>query len=107
MYPINPFSMQEALATFIAADRFRTGQNLVGTKNHINTTFLIPDGKKFVHELPHLTICVFYNGVRQEFLEDYLVFESGGVGTGFDAVTLFRAPYSDDSLQADYVIVGS
>jgi len=107
VYPINPFSMQEALATFIAADRFRTGQELVGVKDAVNTTFQIPAGKKFVHELPYLTVCVFYNGVRQTFLEDYLVFESGGVGTGFDTVMLSRAPYPDDSLLADYVIVGS
>lgn len=99
--------MQEALATFIAADRFRTGQDLVGVKDASNTMFFVPAGKKFVHELPYLTICVFYNGVRQTYLEDYLVFESGGFGTGFDAVTMFRPPYPDDSLQADYVVVGS
>lgn len=104
MYLVNFPSISSLFQQFIAADRFRTAQGLLGPKNSINTTFTLPSGEKFTHNLPFLTIHVYYNGVRLALLDDYTIQESGGVGSGYDTVILEFAPRSLDHLFADYII---
>lgn len=103
MYLINYLSLQTAQQLFIAVGRYRTGIGLVGTKDGVNLTFHTPGYEKFVHNLPFLTACLYVNGVRQVFLEDYVVVESYGPGTGYDTVVLNWAPKDYDNLSMDYV----
>jgi hypothetical protein len=105
VYLVNYLSLQTAQQLFIAVSRFRTEQGLVGPKNGSNLTFTTPSGDKFVNNLPFLTIAVYYNGLRLQLLDDYMLSESGGLGTGFDTVLLAYPPVSPDNLLADYVLV--
>jgi len=104
VYLINYLNLQTALQLFIAVGRFRTGQGLIGTRDHVNHVFRISGGEKFTHNLPFLTISVYVNGVRLTLLDDYVISESGGPGTGYDTVILSQAPYSNDHVTADYVV---
>lgn len=104
MYLLNYLSLQLAQQLFIAVGRYRTEQNLVGAKDGTNFSFLVPGGEKYVHNLPFLTVVVYLNGMRLAMLDDYVVQESGGPGTGYDTVVLSEAPFNDDQLFADYVI---
>jgi hypothetical protein len=104
MYLLNYLSLQQAHQLFIAVGRYRTGQNLVGAKDGTNFTYTTPGLEKYVHNLPFLTIGVYLNGMRLALLDDYIVQESFGPGTGFDTVILNEAPLSDDHIIADYVI---
>jgi len=88
---------------YIAASRFRIGQELVGAVNGINQTFLIPSGEKFVHTPPGLSVQVYYNGQRLLIVDDYAVSESGGAGTGFDTITTVVTPKTLDKIYVDYV----
>lgn len=103
MYLLNFPALQNVQQLFIAADRYRTGIALGGLKNGTNTTFTTP-GDKFVHNLPYLTMHVYYNGQRLIYLDDYTVHESGGAGTGFDTVIMLIGPRFNDKVTADYVI---
>lgn len=105
MYLVNYLNLQAAQQLFIAVGRFRTGQGLIGVQDGTNHTFHISGGEKFTHNLPFLTIAVYVNGLRMVLLEDYVIDESGGPGTGYDTVILTEAPYANDNLLADYVIV--
>lgn len=107
MYLINYLNLQHAQQLFIAVGRYRTGQGLIGTKNGINTTFRVPGTETYVHNLPFLSIQLYLNGVRLTLLDDYMVVESGGAGTGYDSVTLLVAPRAKDHLTADYIITAS
>lgn len=105
MYLLNSLSLQVARQLFIAIDRYRTGQVLVGAKDGINVLYTTPGPEKFAHNLPFLDISVYYNGHRLTLLDDYTVVESGGPGTGFDAIMLcILPPESDDHLIADYIL---
>lgn len=104
MYLINFLNLQTAQQLFIAVGRYRTGQGLVGPKNGSNQTYTTPGLEKFVHNLPFLSIQVYYNGVRLTLLDDYTIAESGGSGTGYDTVILEVAPRANDKLLVDYVI---
>lgn len=104
MFLINYLNLQTAQQLFIAVGRYRIGQGLIGVKNGVNATFKVPGTEKYIHNLPFLTIQVYFNGVRQAILDDYMVVESGGAGTGYDSVILGVAPRSNDHLVADYVI---
>ena len=75
---------------------------LVGTKNGVNTVFTTPD--KFVRS-PFQEV-VSRNGVSQEegVGNDYVASESGGVGTGYDTITLAIAPYAWEKVTIDYLI---
>jgi hypothetical protein len=67
--------------------------------------FVTPGHEKFSHNLPFLDISVYLNGSRLQLLEDYLVMESGGPGSGFDTIELLvPALYPDDHLLADYIL---
>ncbi len=104
MYLINALSLQVAQQLFIAVNRYRAAQNLVGSKDGVNVVFHTPGLERFVHNLPFLDISVLYNGVRLALLDDYLVSESGGPGTGFDTVILLIPPLPSDHLFADYIL---
>lgn len=105
MYLINYLSLQTAQQQFIAIGRYRTGVGLVGPKDGVNHTFTTPGLEKFTQNLPFLTISVYFNGVRQTWLDDYILVESGGAGTGFDTVIMSVALRSWDHLLADYVTI--
>ena len=68
--------------------------------------FQIPAGT-FIQNTDY-RIIVYKNGVRQLYLDDYFIAESGGPGTGYDTVIFVippatvPAPY--DVLTADYYI---
>jgi hypothetical protein len=105
VYLINALSLQLAQQLFIAADRYRVGQNLIGAKDGVNVQFTTPGSEKFAHNLPFFDISVIFNGSRLALLDDYLVSESGGSGTGYDTVILLvPPPLPDDHLLADYII---
>jgi len=79
---------------------------LLGTIDDINTVFTIPVGK-FIQNTTY-KIIVYKNGVKQLFLNDYFIAESGGPGTGYDTVILTVAPTTtpppDDVITADYYV---
>lgn len=104
MYLVNYLSLQTAQQLFIAVGRYRTGQGLVGPMTGANYVFYTPGNEKFTHNLPFLTIHVYYNGVRLTYIDDYMIQESLGPGTGFDTVILNVAPKPGDHLLADYIL---
>jgi len=79
---------------------------LVGNVDGVNTIFTIPSGK-FIQNGTY-KIIVYKNGVKQVYLDDYYIFESGGVGTGYDSVVMTVAPTVTpspvDVITADYYI---
>ena len=99
MYQLNLLPASNVITT----NRWRTSQKLVGAKDGLNMTYLLPSGDLFVHNLPQLTLELYFNGQRLNLLDDYTISESGGVGTGYDTVTfLYIAPLSFDDVSADY-----
>jgi hypothetical protein len=81
---------------------------LLGLKNGSNYVFTTPE--KFVHSAT-LSIAVFWNGRRLRIDRDYDLSESGGVGTGYDTISLTPwslgksfLPRSGDELISDYYI---
>ena len=90
-----------ALAQFLRDD-----EQLVGATNGVNITFILPDGDQAAHFEPGAKIKVYYNGQRlhEGGLNDLIVSESGGVGTGFDTVFLSFSPLSGDLISADYIV---
>jgi hypothetical protein len=77
---------------------------LVGPKNGVNVQYTTPGLEKFTHNLPFLDISVIFNGSRLALLDDYLITESGGVGTGYDTIVLLvPPPLPNDHLLADYI----
>lgn len=107
MYLVNYLSLQAADQRYVAAARFRTGQQLSGPKDGANVLFTVPTGDKFTHNLPFFSVKVYWNGVRLTLLDDYLVAESGGYGTGYDTVVLEVPPLPWDHLLVDYVAVNA
>lgn len=82
---------------------------LNGVVNNVNTIFTIPSGK-WIQNATY-KIIVYLNGVKQAYLDDFLIAESGGVGTGFDTV-IFTVPPSNvlsppDVVTADYYVDNS
>jgi hypothetical protein len=93
-------------AAWTLVNRMRWNKDLVGIKNGINPSFLIPDGDKFLQSGENV-VRVYRNGLRQNFGagSDYTVSESGGVGTGYDTITFNgTAPLAYEELTADYMI---
>ena len=103
MYLINYLSLQLAQTLFVAASRYRVAQDLVGARDGINVVFTVPASEHYVHNLPFFSVAVYLNGMRLALLDDYIVQESGGPGTGYNTVVLNEAPFADDHLFADYV----
>jgi hypothetical protein len=103
VYLVNFLSLQTASQLFLSSARFRTGVDLVGSKNGTNLTFTVPDGDKFTHNLPFMTIQVYFNGQRLKLIDDFVINESSGPGSGYDTVILEIAPRISDKLSVDYV----
>lgn len=103
MYLVNFLSLESAAQRFVAGARFRTGLDLVGPRNGANLVFTVPGGDKFTHNLPFLTIQVYFNGQRLKLIDDFMISESGGSGSGYDTVILEVAPRTADKISADYV----
>lgn len=75
--------------------------SLVGVQDNVNLIFTIPSGDFVI--IDNYKIIVYLNGVRQEYLSNYLIAESQGVGTGYDTVIFVDdAPDVDDVIVADY-----
>ena len=104
MYRVN---FLDLLAASISTDRFRTGLPLLGAIDGANVTFTVPLGDAYVHTPPFFSIQVYYNGPRLLLSDDYIVLESGGFGTGFDAIVMEVAPKVGDKMWADYIAVGA
>ena len=77
----------------------RVGITLLGVINGVNLVYTTPE--VFVNTGGD-TIGVFWNGQRLVETEDYALSESGGIGTGYDTVTMLAAPKVGDKLKADY-----
>lgn len=79
---------------------------LVGAVNDVNTVFTIPSGT-FLQNSTY-KIIVYKNGVKQVFLDDYFIAESGGPGTGYDTVIFVVPPATTptpvDIVTADYYV---
>lgn len=92
----------------VSADNFDVFRNediqLVGDVNNINTVFNIPSGK-FLQNATY-KIIVYRNGVKQFYLDDFFVAESGGPGTGYDTIIFTIPPETTptpiDVITADY-----
>ncbi len=82
---------------------------LIGDINDINTVFQIPIGTFIQND--DYRIIVYKNGVKQLYLNDYFIAESGGPGTGYDTVILELPPATTptpaDVITADYYIDNS
>jgi len=93
------------LGPYQLAAHLREDEQLVGATNGVNGTFTLPNGDKAINQEPGAKIKVYYNGQRlhEGLLNDFVVAESGGVGTGYDTVNLFFAPLAGDLLTADYI----
>lgn len=78
---------------------------LIGNVDGVNTIFMTPT--TFLYEGDY-KIIVYKNGVKQLYVDDYFISESGGVGTGYDTVILSVAPTlipsPADVITADYYI---
>lgn len=87
------------ISSALTVDEVKYEQDLIGTKDGSNRIFTTPD-----YFLPD-TIRVYRNGDRQDD-GDYVLSESGGVGTGYDTITFGpeNPPLSNEKLFADYVI---
>jgi len=95
-----------AKAAGILLGRFRWNQDLQGTKDGVNATFVLPGGDQFTQS-GELVIRVYRNGQRLRLgsLNDYTVSESGGPGTGYDTILfLGPAPLPYEELTADYLV---
>lgn len=93
-------------AAWILINRMRWDKDLVGVKNGANQDFTIPGGEKFL-QVGELVIRVYRNGLRMRLgsSNDYVVSESGGMGTGYDTITFTGpAPLDYENLTADYMV---
>ncbi|MFA5387356.1 MAG: hypothetical protein WC322_03080 [Candidatus Paceibacterota bacterium] len=106
MYLLNALTLQSAQQIFISSGRFRTGAALVGVKDGVNRVFTTPGREKFTQNLPFVTISLYFNGIRQILLEDYILVESSGPDTGYDTVIFERPPRANDTIISDYIASG-
>src|ERR1700722_9637258 len=83
---------------------------LDGVVDDSNMVFTIPSGK-FLFDGNLHKIVVYKNGVKQVYLDDFFIAESGGPGTGYDTVVFTVAPQVDplpvDIITADYYIANN
>lgn len=88
---------------------FRNEQSLIGIQDGTNRIFFVPSPDKFLDGTQPdgnaFAIYVYFNGLKQQQNIDYVVAESGGIGTGFDIVQFItKTPQSNTTLSASYVI---
>lgn len=90
---------------------WRNEVKLLGATNSSNTTFMIPGGEKFLDgtfEDNEFHISVEHNGRRLIQDCDFIIQESGGVGTGYDTIKIISfVPNYKSQLIADYVVENS
>ena len=78
---------------------------LVGTKDGVNRVFILPSGEKAVHTPGSGPVLKVYFDTRRLQDTEMSISESGGVGTGFDTVTVTAfAPKAISSIFADYLV---
>lgn len=70
-----------------------------GIQNGINTIFFVPDIFLYTTENK---LTLYLNGVRQAIGDNYLIGESGGLGTGYDTIVFLEAPRTKDIVLVDY-----
>ena len=89
---------------------WKQGVALVGATNGANKTFMTP-GDTFLNgtfEDNEFTIEVFHNGRRLIKNLDFIAQESGGVGTGYDTITMISfVPSPRSRIVANYVVENS
>lgn len=87
---------------------WRQQVELVGLKNGQNRVFSIPYGEKFIDGILNdneFHINIDHNGRRLLLDIDYILLESGGFGTGYDAVRFISfVPTPSSKVIADYVV---
>jgi hypothetical protein len=74
--------------------------SLVGAIDGINTTFYIPSGT-FIYTYPY-TITVYWDGVRQNLDDDYIL--GPPVGAEYNSIIFTVPPDVGDTITADYYI---
>lgn len=79
---------------------FLNGRELIGDKNSTNTIFSTPS--KFLQD-GSVGVVLNRNGQEQLLGFDYIVGESGGLGTGFDTIIIRKPPRIFDSLICHYI----
>ena len=97
-----PVSLTDLLAGSLT---IRQNAPMVGDIDGVNKVFVVPFGDKAIISSPGTTIAVKINGV--DYLDgagnDYTLSESGGVGTGFDTITLLHfAPSVGSNVTTTY-----
>jgi len=83
---------------------FKQSIELIGLKDNINRTFITPD--KFINGSfgnNEFRILIRHNGRVLVPNCDFVLSESGGVGTGYDTINLTFTPHPISELYADYV----
>jgi len=85
---------------------FKQGQELIGVQDGANPIFTTPDN--FIQGMfgnNEFRILIRHNGRVLQEGTDYIVSESGGVGTGYDTV-IFKCtlPDAEDEIVVDYVV---
>lgn len=80
--------------------RLKADIPLIGLVNGSNHDFTIP------HKVVQSVFTLFLNGqaMHDGSSFDFILTESGGSGTGFDGVHVYRAPHLNDLLTANYLI---
>lgn len=90
---------------------FRQNIDLEGDINGLNRIFTVPSPDKFIngtYQSNTFKIQVFHNGRALLETEDYLVSESGGVGTGYDTIIFVSfVPLSNSKIFANYMIINT
>ena len=85
----------------VPTSKIKDEQPLIGIQDGVNKVFTT--GVKFVHTASGIRAHVFWNGQRLVEPENFAASESGGVGTGYDTLTLETAPVVDDMLRVDII----
>lgn len=79
---------------------------LIGSVDNSNTIYFVPSA--YFQNTEDNPIVVYKNGVKQAYLDDFTIAESGGAGTGFDTIIMTVPPLSvsspPDILTADYSV---
>lgn len=85
---------------------FKENISLVGARDGINRIYKVPNSDKFINGIfqnSELSISVYHNGKLLEQNIDYIVAESGGVGSGFDTVIFTNySPPNRSRILANY-----
>ena len=95
--------MAVSKARSVPRSKLRSSQLLTGPVDGANTSFSTPE--TFVHDPPRQTLALYYNGQRLFIVDDFLISESGGPGTGYDTVQTLFVPRAGDKLLVDYTAV--